>query len=62
MSETAIYMISVSSSKGLKGAVLVEFDSCPDVKMMRVDPDGNDVKDMGLNQFYTAKQMKDLGY
>ena len=59
MSETAIYMISVSSPTGMKGAVLVEFDSPPDVEMIRVDPDGND---MGLNKYHTTEQMKELGY
>lgn len=60
--ETAIYMISISSTSGVKGAVLVEFDSRPDVKLIRIDPKGKDVKDMGLNVYHTTKQMKKLGY
>lgn len=62
MKKTAVYMISISSTSGIKGALLVEFDSRPDVKLIRVDPKGKDVKDMGLNQYYTRRQMKKLGY
>jgi len=60
--EIAIYMISISSTTGKKGALLIEFDSRPDIELIRVDPNGPDVKDMGLNKYYTLKQMQKLGY
>ncbi len=60
--KTAIYMISISSPTGVKGALLVEFDSTPDVKLMRVESKGPDVKDMGLNKYHTLKEMQKLGY
>ena len=58
-----VYMISVSSTiSGVKGAVLVECDERPDVRTMRVDPDGEDIGRMGLHKFHTTEEMKALGY
>ena len=60
--KTAIYMISISSTNGPKGALLVEFDSKPDIKVIRVEAEGPDVTDMGLNKYHTLEEMQKLGY
>jgi len=60
--ESAVYMVSISSTTGVKGAILIEFDSCPDIQATRIEPNGIDVKDMGLNKYHTAEEMKHLGY
>ena len=59
--ETATYLISVSSTSGPKGAVLLDFEDTPELMAIRVDPKGDDLK-LGKGRFYTAEEMKRLGY
>jgi hypothetical protein len=44
--------------------MILEFEAgdLPDVLATPIDPDGEDVRSMELNRFYTADEMRAMGY
>ena len=61
----AVFMVSVATREsGAKGAILVEIPDgeIPDLRAFKVDPEGEDVADMGLHTYYDKKQMEELQY
>ena len=56
------YFVSLATRQGKLGAIVIEAPESPDIRVTRIDSNGEDVKELGVGKYHSDKELEALHY